>query len=64
MVITVGNYITEAHIRGLPFLRDPSVYIHSRGAIEFVVVGNGLGRGCVFVLDGVFRGLSQWLVVV
>jgi hypothetical protein len=34
------------------------------GAIILVAVGSGLGRGCVFVLDGVPGGLAQWLVVV
>ena len=29
VVVAVGECITEASIRGLPVLRDPSVYIHS-----------------------------------
>ena len=68
MILAVGECITEAHIRGLPVLREPSMYIHwwgcVGGAIVLVVVGNGMGWGRVLVLDGVCVGLSQWLVVV
>ena len=64
MVVAVGVCITEAPIRGLSILRDPSVYISIQwncvgSAIVLVVVGSGLGRRCVFVLDGVCGGLSQ-----
>ena len=34
------------------------------GAIVLVVMGSGLGRGCVFVSDGVSGSCAQWLAVV
>ena len=62
-MVAVGECMTDAPIRCLPVLRDPSVYIISWGcvvgAIVLVVVGSGLGRECGFVLDGVSGGLSQ-----
>ena len=58
-MVTVGECIAKASIRGLLVLSDPSVYIHSvglcRGAIVLVVVGSGLGRGYVFCV-----GRSIW----
>ena len=67
MVVAVGESMTEVHIRDLPVLRDPLVYFHSLGLCSgrhsIGCGGEQYGRGCVFVLDGVCAGLSQWLVV-
>ena len=48
--VRVGEGLIEARSRVFPFLRVPSVCIHSvglcKGAILWVAVGNGLGWGC------------------
>ena len=54
VVVAVVECITEAPIRGLPFLRDPVVYIDAvRLCRGFHSVGCGGDWGCVFVSDGV-----------
>ena len=68
MVVVFGKCITAAHIRGLLVLSDPSVYIHSvglcRGCRIIGCGGERSGSGLVFVLDGLYEGLLQLLVVV
>ena len=55
MVVVVGEYITEAPIRGLPVLRDPWVYIHSvglcKGCHSIGCGGERYGSGLCFCVE-------------
>ena len=58
-MVAIGECITEAPIRGLPVLMDPSVYIHSvglcRGCHSIGCGGERYGLGLCF-----FGGRSIW----
>ena len=73
MVVAVGEYIIETPIRGLSFLRDPSVAIHAVGLCRgchsvgcggersglgmCFCVGQGIGRSFAMVGGGLRRML-------